>query len=124
MESSSSADSIAGLLFLIIYVALVVFSIAAMWKVFTKAGQPGWAILIPLFNVYVMLLVAGKPGWWLILMFIPFVNIIISILMAVGIATNFGKGVGFIIGIIFLPFIFYPILAFGDAQYQGAQPQY
>ena len=120
MDSGSSAESIG----FIIYLVLVVVNYAAMWMVFTKAGQPGWFILIPLFNVYVMLLVAGKPGWWIVLMFIPFVNIIIFILMAVGVATNFGKGAGFIIGIILLPFIFYPILAFGDAQYQGAQPQY
>jgi hypothetical protein len=67
-----------------------------------------------------MLKIAGKPGWWLILFFVPVVGIVIAILMAVGIAANFGKGVGFALGLLFLGFIFCPILAFGDAQYVGA----
>jgi hypothetical protein len=62
--------------------------------------------------------ISGKPGWWIILLFIPIVNIVIGIMAMVGLATNFGKETGFIIGMIFLPIIFYPILAFGDAQYQ------
>ena len=66
-----------------------------------------------------MLKVAGKPGWWLILFFIPIVNIITEIVMYVGIANNFGKGGGFAVGMIFLPFIFFPILGFGSARYQG-----
>jgi hypothetical protein len=89
------------------------------WKIFTKAGQPGWAILIPFYNIYIMLKIAGKPGWWLILLLIPLVNFIIMILMIVGIAQNFGKGTGFILGLIFLTPIFIPILALGDATYTG-----
>ena len=103
----------------IVYVAFLVLMLAAMWRIFTKAGQPGWACIIPLYNVYVMLKVAGKPGWWLILFFIPIVNIITEIVMYVGIANNFGKGGGFAVGMIFLPFIFFPILGFGSARYQG-----
>jgi len=106
-------------MFAVVELAVVILMLAAVWRVFAKAGQPGWACLIPIYNAYVMLKVAGKPGWWLLLMFIPFVNLIIAILAAVGIANNFGKGGGFAAGLIFLPFIFYPILAFGDAQYQG-----
>jgi hypothetical protein len=64
--------------------------------------------------------VAGRPGWWLILMLIPFVNLIIAIILSVDIAKHFGKGVGFAIGLIILPIIFYPVLGFGSAQYQGA----
>jgi hypothetical protein len=105
------------LVVLIIELALAVLVIAAVWKVFSKAGQPGWAALIPFYNTYVMLIVAGKPGWWLILLFIPFVNIVISILALAGLAKNFGKGVGFILGLIFLPIIFFPILGFGSAKY-------
>lgn len=93
--------------------------LVSMWRVFTKAGQPGWAVLIPIFNTYVMLKVAGKPGWWLLLLLIPVVNLIVTILMLAGIANNFGKGGGYVLGLIFLPFIFYPMLAFGDAQYCG-----
>jgi len=93
--------------------------IAAMWKVFSKAGQPGWAVIIPIYNIYIMCKVAGRPGWWVLLMFIPFVNLIIAIILTIDIAKNFGQGVGFGIGLIILPFIFYPILGFGSAQYQG-----
>ena len=93
--------------------------LASMWKVFAKAGQPGWACIIPFFNIYIMLQVAGKPGWWLILFFIPLVNFIMAILTLVGMAANFGKGVGYVLGLLFLPIIFWPMLAFGDAEYAG-----
>jgi ABC-type sulfate transport system permease subunit len=103
--------------------ALVIISLAVliipMWKVYAKAGRPGWYSLIPFFNVYVLLKMASKPGWWLILFFIPIVNVIIAIPAALGLGRNFGKGGGFAIGLILLPIIFYPILAFGDAQFSG-----
>ena len=105
--------------FWIIYFAFLIFMIAAMWKIFTKAGQPGWAILIPFYNLYVMCKIAGRPGWWLLLMLIPFVNLIIFIILYVDISKSFGKGAGFAVGMLFLPFIFFPILGFGSAQYQG-----
>lgn len=97
-------------------VAVVV--IASLWKVFTKAGQPGWAAIVPIYNFYVLCKVAGKPGWWLLLMFIPFVNFIILILVSLGLAQNFGKSAAFGVGLAFLNVIFLPILAFGDARYQ------
>ena len=102
----------------VVYLAIVVLAIAGMWKVFDKAGQPGWGILIPIFNVYLLLKVAGRPGWWLLLAFIPFVNLILLV-VPFDIAKNFGKGTGFGLGLLFLGFIFYPILGFGSAQYQG-----
>ena len=101
----------------IIYLALIVFLIVTMWKIFTKAGKPGWASIIPIYNVFVMLDIAGKPAWWFLLFLIPFVNLIVSILVIAGIAANFGKGGGFVVGMILLPIVFYPILAFGSAQY-------
>ena len=104
---------------IIISLAIGILMIAAMWKVFSKAGQPGWAVIIPIYNIYIMCKVAGRPGWWVLLMFIPFVNFIIAIILNIDIAKNFGQGVGFGIGLILLPFIFYPILGFGSAQYQG-----
>jgi Family of unknown function (DUF5684) len=97
-----------------------VVMIAAMWKIFTKAGQPGWASIIPIYNFYVLCKVVGRPGWWVILMLIPFVNFIIVIIVCIDLAKSFGRGVGFGIGIIILGIIFLPILGFGDAQYQGA----
>jgi len=72
---------------------------------------------VPIYNIIVLLKIAGKPVWWIILLFVPFVNFVIGILAAIGVAKNFGKGAGFGIGLVFLPFIFYPILAWSDAQY-------
>lgn len=98
-------------------IALLV--IVAMWKVFTKAGRPGWAAIIPIYNMYVWCKIVGRPGWWVILMLIPLVNIIIGIILCIDLAKSFGKGAGFGIGIALLGIIFLPILGFGSAQYQG-----
>jgi hypothetical protein len=97
--------------------AVCVFLIAAVWKTFSKAGQPGWAAIIPIYNIYVMCKVAGRPGWWTLLWFVPIVNFVIGIIVAIDIAKNFGRGTGFGIGLAFLGFIFYPILGFGDDVY-------
>ena len=120
MEAQNSGGGTGSILGGLIGLAIVIFIIASMWRVFTKAGQPGWAVLIPIFNIYILCKVAGKPGWWVILMIIPVVGIIISILVSIGVAERFGKGAGYGIGLAFLPFIFYPLLAFGDATYNGA----
>ena len=121
METEVAAPGTGTLIVLgIIWLAIFIFFIVVGWKIFTKAGRPGWACIIPFYNVYVLLKIAGKPGWWLILCLIPLVNFIIAILAALGIAQNFGKGGGFAVGLILLPIIFYPILAFGSATYQGS----
>ena len=104
---------------MIIGLAFTILMIVACWKVFVKAGRPGWAVLIPIYNTYVFLKIAGKPGWWLIWFFIPVVNLIVAIIATVAFAQNFGKGIGFAVGLILLPIIFIPILAFGKAQYVG-----
>jgi hypothetical protein len=109
-----------GLLFMVIWLALAVAVIAGFWKTFTKAGEPGWACLVPIYNVIVLLKIAGKPAWWVVLFLIPLVNFIISIMVSIAVAENFGKGTGFGIGLALLPFVFYPVLGFGDAVYQGA----
>lgn len=107
----------------VIWLGLVVLMLTAMWKVFTKAGRPGWECIIPIYNTYVMLLIAGKPGWWLVLFFIPVVNLVVSIIAMVALAEAFGKSAGFGIGLAFLPMIFIPILGFGDAKYvRGSVP--
>ena len=95
------------------------FFIASFWKIYEKAGKPGWTSIIPIYNVIVLLEIIKKPLWWIVLFIIPIVNIVIGIWTTNLLSKNFGKGEGFTIGLIFLPFIFYPILAFGDAQYQG-----
>jgi len=117
--AAAGAIGLVALFFIVIWAALAILMIASMWKIFVKAGQPGWAALIPIYNIYVLLQVAGKPGWWLLLMLIPVVNFIIGILVAVAVAARFGKGAGFAIGLLLLPMIFYPILGFGSAQYTG-----
>lgn len=104
---------------LIIQLAIVIVVIAGMWKVFTKAGQPGWAVLVPIYNGIVLLGIAGKPVWWIILFLIPIVNLIVALLVALAVAEKFGKSTGFGIGLWLLGPIFYPILGFGSAQYQG-----
>ena len=105
-------------------VALVVVVVAGLWKMFEKAGQPGWAAVIPIYNIYILLKVAGRPGWWLILLFIPFVNIVINIVVAIDIAKAFGQSAVF--GF-FLNFLFggigFVILGFGNYQYVGPQTQ-
>lgn len=109
-----------GLLLTLIYLAVVVFVIAGMWKTFVKAGKPGWACLIPIYNLYVLTQIAGKPAWFIVLFLIPLVNIYAIVVTFHGVSTGFGKGVGFTLGLIFLGFIFWPLLGFGDAQYSGA----
>ncbi|MDR9402035.1 MAG: DUF5684 domain-containing protein [Halothece sp. Uz-M2-17] len=111
-------DNLIALLQLIVQLIIFILLIAGNWMVFVKAGQPGWAILIPFYNVYVTLKIAGRPGWWLILLFIPLVNLIF-IIIPFDIAGKFGKGVGYGLGLLFLPFIFYPVLGFGHASYRG-----
>ena len=99
--------------------AILIAIIVGIWKVFTKAGKPGWAAIIPIYNGIVLLQIAGKPIWWIILFFIPVVNLIIAILVGIAVARNFGKSELFGVGLGLLGFIFYPILGFGDARYQG-----
>jgi hypothetical protein len=116
----SSAASSFGSVFVIVMLAVAVIMIASVWKVFTKAGQPGWASIVPIYNVIVMLQIAGKPVWWIILLMIPFVNFVIGILVIIALAKSFGKGAGFGLGLMLLGFVFFPILGFGSARYLGA----
>jgi hypothetical protein len=103
----------------LIVVAFAILTYVADWIIFTKADHPGWASLIPFYNLYVVLKIVGRPGWWLILFFIPFVNIIVAIIVAIDMSKSFGHGGGFALGLIFLGPIFHWILAFGDSQYKG-----
>jgi len=106
-------------LFIIIPLFLVLFFIAAGWKVFEKAGHPGWAVLVPIYNGIIMCSIAKKPWWWLLLMCIPYIGIVWSIWVINRTAKAFGKSEGFTIGLILLGFIFWPILAWGDAEYNS-----
>lgn len=105
---------------IILYLAVLILTFVGIWKTFTKAGEPGWAAIIPIYNVIVLLRVAGKDLWWIVLFFIPFVNYIAHLLVSLAVAEQFGKGAGFGVGLWLLPMIFYPILGLGSAQYGGA----
>ncbi len=114
-----------GGLFMMFWLAIVVVMIAAVWKVFTKAGQPGWAAIVPIYNVIVLLKIVGRPTWWVVLLLIPLVNFVVGILLCIDLAKSFGQGTGFGIGLLLLAPIFYLILGFGGARYVGpaaAQP--
>jgi hypothetical protein len=103
----------------IVYLIVLVVLIAALWKIFTKAGKPGWAAIVPIYNGIVLLEIIGRPLWWIVLLLIPFVNIVIAFITSLDLAKSFGKGTGFGLGLIFLGPIFLPILGFGSARYQG-----
>ena len=118
LAMQSTSDN-TGAVFSLIFLAMMVFVIAVFWKIFTKAGQPGWAAIIPIYNMIVWLRIAGRPGWWIILFLIPIVNFVIAIVVSIDFARKFGKGAGFAMGLVFLGIIFYPILAWGSAQYRA-----
>lgn len=101
----------------VIEAVIFVVVIASMWKIFTKAGQPGWASIIPIYNWIVWCKIVGRPAWWVLLLLLCFP--IFFIILCIDLAKSFGQGVGFAIGLILLGIIFFPILAFGNAQYRG-----
>jgi hypothetical protein len=125
-SDSSAAAGLMGTGMMLFIVAVSIVCIAAFWKVFVKAGQPGWAAIIPFYNVYIMLKIIGRPAWWLVLMFIPIVNVVIAVIIAMDMAKSFGQTAVFgIVLLFFFSIIGYLILGFGSAQYVGpaAAPQ-
>jgi hypothetical protein len=119
-SASSMAAAAAIISALIIPILIVsVIMIIAHWKIFEKAGKPGWAAIIPIYNVIVLLEIVGKPIWWIFLFLIPCVNIIFLVWTTNLLSKSFGQSEGFTIGLLLLGIIFYPILAFGNYQYLG-----
>lgn len=108
-----------GAILLIINLAVIGLLVASMWKLFEKAGQPGWACILPIYNLIVLLKIIGKPTWWILLLIIPIVNFVILIIVYHNLSLSFGKDIGFTFGLILLGIIFLPILGLGDAQYIG-----
>ncbi len=120
-DGSNAVAAAFGGMMVLFWLAVMVVIIVGGWKMFEKAGQPGWAIIIPFYNVYILLKIAGRPGWWLILYCIPLVNIVIAILVALDIAKAFGQSAVFGFFLLFLlSGIGYLILGFGNYRYQGA----
>ena len=102
---------------LIIFLLFTIWMVITMWKIFKKADLPGWGSLIPIYNLILIIRMASKPDWWIFLFFIPFINLVAFVVVNVDLAKNFGKDIGFAIGMIYLSFIFFPILAFGEAEF-------
>ena len=106
---------------ILISLLIALVTIIGMWKVFTKAGKPGWASIIPIYNLIVLLEIAGRPLWWFVLLLIPFVNFIVILIIFIDVAKSFGQGTGFGLGLALLGPIFFPILGFGSARYVGTR---
>ena len=103
----------------VVWLGLTVALLAAQWRVFAKAGVPGWACLIPVYNLVKLLHITGRSGWWTLGLFVPFLNLFVSIRLVFELAGAFGRGVGFGFGLLLLSPIFIPILGFGSAHYVG-----
>ena len=115
--------------FFMVFVVIGIVTLIGMWKVFTKAGQPGWAVLIPIYNIIVLLRIAGLPWYWVFAPFVAIIPILGWIAFMVWIvwvhhriSTRFGQGVGFTIGLTLLGPIFWLILGFGSSKYVAEQP--
>lgn len=121
MNSDSTIVLVAFLNF--IYLAFAVLWFASMWRLYEKAGQPGWAAIVPIYNLVVFMRVIGKPWWWFLLWFVPGIGIIWFIWSWNLMVKSFGKSEGYTVGCLLLPFVFVPILAFGDSEYIGPAGQ-
>ena len=129
--STADAGVMAGMMaffaaYFLVIMAVAVFMIVCMWKIFVKAGKPGWAALVPVYNIIVLLEIVGRPAWWVLLFFlsvIPFVGwigaMIVGVIVMIDLAKSFGKDTGFAILLILLPIVGYPMLAFGKDEYKG-----
>jgi hypothetical protein len=109
-QAAATVSTTTSLLFL----AFILLVIVSMWRVYERAGEPGWAVLIPFYNMYVLTKVGGVSGWWVVAMFIPLINIIALFVVSIAVARRFDRGAGFGVGLALLPMIFYPILAWGE----------
>lgn len=119
---SGALGSIFGAVIGLVGLAVAILMIASAWKIFEKAGHPGWASIVPIYNLYIMLQIIERPTWWLILLFIPMVNAIVILIIYIELAQAFGKDLLYGLGMVFLSVIFFPMLGFGDSRYQGASP--
>jgi hypothetical protein len=117
-QSDSSSGAGLGVL-LFIYLAFIVIYLVAMWKLFTKMGQPGWIGIIPLLNAYGIYKLAGRDWWWVILLLIPCINIVALWFLAADTAKLFGKELGWAVLLFIFPGLGHLILAFGGSQYVG-----
>ncbi|MBD5475216.1 MAG: signal peptidase I [Lachnospiraceae bacterium] len=118
-DATAAALAAGSIVYMLVVLAIAIVVLVGLWKVFEKAGKPGWGAIVPLYNLYCLFEMTFGTGWLFLLIFVPCVGAIMTIIMWIKLAMAFDKGVGFGIGILFLPFIFVPMLGFGDAQYVG-----
>ena len=121
-DGAAAAAAGVGIVMVLVYLAVIILIIVGLWKIFEKAGKPGWAAIVPVYNVIVLLEIVGKPIWWLLLLFVPCVGIVIAIMMYIELAKCFGKDTAYGLGLAFLGPIFIPMLGFGSAQYKAPPP--
>lgn len=119
MDETYAAAAGILMVYWVIVLVIAVVCLVGMWKMFVKAGKPGWGAIIPFYNTYCLFEMSFGTGWLFLLLFVPCVNAVIMIVMWIKLAQAFGKGAAFGVGILFLPFIFLPMLGFGDAQFIG-----
>jgi hypothetical protein len=119
LAQNDAAPAVVGMLFMLVYLAIIIAFLAGMWKMFEKAGKPGWAAIIPIYNLVVLVEITGRPIWWAVLLLIPCVQLIFFLIVSIDLAKSFGKSELFGIGIWLLGFIFIPILGFGSDRYVG-----
>ncbi len=117
MESSASSGGF-GVVGSIVYLAVIALMIASMWKIFAKSGEPGWVAIVPIYNVYVLFKIVYGQGIMFLLTLIPIVGFFVCLKLYYDLAKAFGKGIGYTLGLIFLPIVFLPLLGFGEAQYR------
>ena len=120
-EAAAGMMAALGVIFIIAAIVGLII-IIAFWKIFSKAGKPGWASIIPIYSSIVLLEIVGKPIWWIILLLIPGINLIMMIIILHRLSVSFGKDIGMTLLMLFLPFIGFPVLAFGDAKYTAPVP--
>ena len=122
-NTGAVAAAIGGTMMMIVCLVIAVVFLIGFWKVFVKAGQPGWACIVPIYNIYILMKIIGKPGWWVILCYIPFVNIVILIIVSIALAKCFGRSPAFgVFLLFFLSIVGYLIIGFGNDRYLGPQP--
>lgn len=120
-----SSGEIAGLaigggLLSLVYLAFLVIMIVAGWKIFEKAGEEGWKVLIPFYNSYTLFRIAGRNGWGFLLLFVPLVNFVVTIILAIDLAKHFGKSTVFgVVGLWLFNVVGALMLGFGKAEYVG-----
>ena len=119
MESYDSSVPHFPMGFFIVCLIIGIIPLIGMWKVYTKAGKPGWACIIPIYNIIVLLEIVGKPVWWFLLILFPCTSLIFFIWTYNLLSKSFGKSEGFTVGLVLLSPIFICILGFGDAVYLG-----